>query len=525
MRVAGSTSRPGAAAVVERARSEDRPDPGDELARAERLGEVVVGPDREADQFVDLLGLRGQHDDVGVAERADLAADLDAVDPRQHQVEDDDIWMLGPSHLERHGPVACGQDLPALAGQIAAHEFHHRWLVIDDEDPCRAHASACARNRSERQPWSPAPKPAVTDRVPNGLAWTALVGYSQGVSEREPWNTNTTASRRHAAEHHAAGHDRHEGHSVAMFRDKFGLSLALTIPIVLLSPEVAGWIGYTTPAIPGIEYVPADPRHDHLPLRRARLPARRPGELADRQPGMMTLISLAIIVAFVTSLGRHAWPVRRRDLVGARDADHDHAAGPLAGDALDRPGPRRPAALADLLPDTAERVTASGTEEVPIAAARVGDVVLVRPGGRVPVDGLVVEGTADVDESMITGESRAVPKEPGDTVVAGTVAGGGSLRVRVTATGDATALSGIMRLVAAAQASASRAQALADRAAAILFYVALGCRRDHLGVLVAAGRPGRRPHPNGDRPRHRLPSCPGPRDPAGDRHLDLPWRS
>src|SRR4029077_13685332 len=121
----------------------------------------------------------------------------------------------------------------------------------------------------------------------------------------------------------------------------------------------------------------------------------------------------------------------------------------------------------------AERVTADGTEEVPIAALAVGEVVLVRPGGRVPADGDVIDGSADVDESLVTGESRAVPKEPGDRVIAGTVAAGGSLRVRVTATGEATALSGIMRLVEAAQASASRAQDLADRAAAMLFYVAL----------------------------------------------------
>jgi Cu2+-exporting ATPase len=140
------------------------------------------------------------------------------------------------------------------------------------------------------------------------------------------------------------------------------------------------------------------------------------------------------------------------------------------------------AALAELLPDTAERVTPTGTETVPLSALAVGDVVLVRPGGRVPADGAVAEGEADVDESMITGESRAVPKMPGDAVVAGTIAAGGSLRVQVTAVGEETALSGIMRLVAAAQASGSRAQALADRAAALLFYVALGA-----GVLTLVG--------------------------------------
>src|SRR5262249_57476605 len=130
-------------------------------------------------------------------------------------------------------------------------------------------------------------------------------------------------------------------------------------------------------------------------------------------------------------------------------------------------------ALAALLPDTAERVTDTGVETVPLAALRAGDLVLVRPGARVRAGGVVAEGAADVDESMITGESRPVAKEPGARVVAGTVAAGGSLRVRVTAVGEGTALSGIMRLVAAAQASASRTQALPDRAAPLLFYPAL----------------------------------------------------
>jgi Cu2+-exporting ATPase len=272
----------------------------------------------------------------------------------------------------------------------------------------------------------------------------------------------------------AAGHDRHEGHSVAMFRDKFWLSLALTIPTVLLSPEVAGWIGYTIPSVPGIEYLPAILGTiiffygGMVFIRGAQV------ELADRKPGMMTLISLAIVVAFVTSW---AGTLRLFDveiwwelgtLITIMLLGHwlemrsiAQARGALA-------------ALAQLLPDTAERVTATGAEEVPIGSLAVGDVVLVRPGARVPVDGVVSEGSADVDESMISGESKAVGKEPGDSVVAGTVAAGGSLRIRVTATGDATALSGIMRMVAAAQASASHAQALADRAAAILFYVALG---------------------------------------------------
>ena len=270
-----------------------------------------------------------------------------------------------------------------------------------------------------------------------------------------------------------AAHDRHAGHSVAMFRDKFWLSLALTIPVVLLSHDVQEWFGYSVPMFPGYEYVPAILGTiiffdgGMVFIRGAR------GELADRKPGMMTLISLAIIVAFVTSwagtLGFFEveiwWELATLITIMLLGHWLEMRSIAQAQGAL--------SALAALLPDTAERVTAEGTEEVPVAQLRLGDLVLIRPGARVPADAEVVDGTADVDESVITGESRAVPKQPGDGVIAGTVAAGGSLRARVTATGEQTALSGIMRMVAQAQASASRAQALADRAAAILFYVAL----------------------------------------------------
>jgi Cu2+-exporting ATPase len=131
------------------------------------------------------------------------------------------------------------------------------------------------------------------------------------------------------------------------------------------------------------------------------------------------------------------------------------------------------AALAELLPDDAERVVDGGeVERVPIAGLRLGDVVLVRSGARVPADGEIVDGRAELDESMITGESRPVAKSPGDRVVAGTVSTDSAIRVRVDAVGDDTTLAGIQRLVAEAQASSSRAQVLADRFAAMLFYVA-----------------------------------------------------
>ncbi len=271
----------------------------------------------------------------------------------------------------------------------------------------------------------------------------------------------------------AGGHDRHEGHSVAMFRDKFWLSLALTIPVVLLSHDIQEWFSYTVPAFPGIEYLPAILGTVVFLYGGLVFIRGAGGELADRKPGMMTLISLAIVVAFVTSwagtLGLFEveiwWELATLITIMLLGHWLEMRSIAQARGAL--------AALAELLPDTAERVRGDQVDEVPLSALAVGDVVLVRPGARVPVDGTVADGMADVDEALMTGESRAVPKAMGDAVMAGSVVAGGSLRVRVDAVGDATALSGIMRLVAAAQASASRAQALADRAAAVLFYVAL----------------------------------------------------
>ena len=258
-----------------------------------------------------------------------------------------------------------------------------------------------------------------------------------------------------------------------MFRDRFWLTLVLTIPVLIWSGDPQHWLGYTAPTFPGSALIP--PVFGTIVFFYGGLVFLRgaEGELRDRQPGMMTLISLAIIVAFVTSwagtLGLFEveiwWELATLITIMLLGHWLEMRSIAQARGAL--------SALADLLPDTAERATPSGIESVPLAALSVGDVVLVRPGARVPADGVVVDGAADVDESMISGESNPVPKEPGATVVAGTVASGGSLRVRVTAVGEETALSGIVKMVAAAQASGSRAQALADRAAAILFYIAL----------------------------------------------------
>jgi Cu2+-exporting ATPase len=270
-----------------------------------------------------------------------------------------------------------------------------------------------------------------------------------------------------------ASHDRHAAHSVNMFRDKFWLSLALTVPVVFWSRDVQHWLGYRAPSFAGSNLIA--PILGTVIFVYGGLVFIRGAwsELQDHKPGMMTLISLAITVAFATSVAAtfglfeiEVW-WELASLITVMVLGHwlEMRAVSQARGALN--------ALAALLPDTAERVSGAETETVPISELQVGDIVLVRPGSRVPADGTVVEGSADVDESMITGESRTVSKERGAIVIAGTVTSGGSLRVRVTAVGEQTALSGIMRLVATAQASSSHAQALADRAAAILFYIAV----------------------------------------------------
>jgi Cu2+-exporting ATPase len=285
------------------------------------------------------------------------------------------------------------------------------------------------------------------------------------------------------------GHGAHAGHDPNVYRRQFWIVLLLTIPVLVWSGDVQQWLGYRAPTFIGSEWIPAVfGTIVFLYGGRVFLVGAR-DELSNRQPGMMTLISLAIVVAFVAS-----WAATLRlfsvdvwwelaTLITVMSLGHwiemrsiMQAQGALA-------------ALSELLPDSAERITPSGTQRVALDELAIGDVVLVRPGSRVPSDGEVVDGNADVDESMITGESRPVPKQVGGRVIAGTVALTGSLRVRITAIGEQTALSGIMRLVAGAQASHSRAQLVADRAAAWLFFIALGAAAVTLAVWLAIGRP------------------------------------
>lgn len=275
-------------------------------------------------------------------------------------------------------------------------------------------------------------------------------------------------------DHMVHSHGQHAGHSTAMFKDRFWLTLALSVPVVFFSPMFAHLLGYMPPEFPGSAWIP--PALGTVIFFYGGMPFLEGGlsELKTRKPGMMLLIAMAISVAFIAS-----WATSLR--IGNFDLDfwwelallvaimllghwiEMRALGSAQG-ALD--------ALAALLPDEAERVTPNGTETVPVTDLAPGDVVLVRSGARMPADGTIVEGQAEFDESMITGESKTVARGPGDPVVAGTVATDNTVRVRVTAVGEDTALAGIQRLVAEAQASSSKAQALADRAAAFLFYFA-----------------------------------------------------
>src|ERR1700687_5996306 len=239
-------------------------------------------------------------------------------------------------------------------------------------------------------------------------------------------------------------HDRHAGHSVAMFRDKFWLSFALTIPVVFWSTDVQHWLGYRAPSFPGSTWIA--PILGTVVFVYGGLVFIRGAwsELAEHKPGMMTLISLAITVAFGTSLAATLglfeievwWELASLITIMVLGHWLEMRAISQARGALN--------ALAALLPDTIERVTGADTQSIPLSELRAGDIVLIRPGARVPADGTVIEGAAEADESMITGESKTVPRGTGARVIAGTVASGGSLRVRITAIGDQTALSGII---------------------------------------------------------------------------------
>ena len=336
-----------------------------------------------------------------------------------------------------------------------------------------------SEQEQEQERLVPAPGPAT--------ATPAAVGHGTGHGSVDGHGGHEPGGERHGAQGHGGhGHGGHGDH-IGMFRRRFWWSLLLTLPVVATSHMIMDWFGYYLD-IPGIEWV--GPVLGSVIYLWAGWPFLAGGlaEIRSRQPGMMLLIAMAITVAYVasmaTSLGAFDldfwWELAALISIMLLGHWQEMKALGQAQDAL--------SALAALLPDEAERVGPDGgVEVVALDRLRAGDEVLVRAGGRVPADGEIVEGAAELDEAMITGESRPVPRSLGDRGVAGTVSTDSSIRVRVDALGEDTALAGIQRMVAQAQGSRSRAQALADRAAALLFFVATGVAAVTFAAWVASG--------------------------------------
>lgn len=293
------------------------------------------------------------------------------------------------------------------------------------------------------------------------------------VHDMEMDHSSAVAKSTHAGHDEHASHTDHTGHE-QIFRSRFWGSLLLSVPVLLFSPMIQEWLGFRLPFFTGSEWIPfifalIVFAYGGVPFISMAVP-----EIRNREPGMMTLISLAISVALVYSLAAQLFGLGEGffwELVTLIDIM-------LLGHWLEMRSVRQASGalneLAKLMPDTAELVTSDGnTKTVAVNTLKTNDVVLVRPGASIPADGLIVDGESSVNESMVTGESKPVDKGINSKVIAGTINGDGSLRVRVTATGDQTALAGILRLVEQAQRSKSKTQLLADKAAGWLFYIAL----------------------------------------------------
>lgn len=313
-------------------------------------------------------------------------------------------------------------------------------------------------------------KPMMDHSMHEGMDHSHHAGHTM------PANMDHSAHAGHnmsgAMDHSAHGAD-HSGHE-QMFRVRFWWSLLLSIPVLVYSEMIQMWFGFMPPMFPFAEWLPfvfsvVIFAYGGIPFLQMATP-----ELKERKPGMMTLISLAISVAFIYSVAAEFIDLGEGffwELVTLIDIM-------LLGHWLEMRSVRQASGalneLAKLMPDTAERIIKGSTAEtVSVTDLKHGDLILVRPGTSVPADGEVVDGFSDVSEAMITGESKPIHKHKGEKVIAGTLNGDGSLRVKVTATGDETALAGIMRLVEQAQQSKSKTQVLADKAAGWLFYIAL----------------------------------------------------
>ncbi|WP_246465175.1 heavy metal translocating P-type ATPase [Ruania alkalisoli] len=297
------------------------------------------------------------------------------------------------------------------------------------------------------------------------------------------------------SDHHQQGGHDHQAHHehgdhVAQFRRLFWIMLALAVPTVALSPAFGHLLGYAPPS--GTAWIPAVLGVVIYAWGGRPFLTGAVSELRSRAPGMMLLIGMAITVAFLASAGATLgllphdlefwWELALLVVIMLLGHWIEMRSLAQTSSALD--------SLASLLPDEAERVDHGG-EIVTVAPGELtqGDIVVVRPGGRIPADGEIIDGRAHLDESMITGESAPVARGEGETVVAGTVATDSGLRVQITAVGEQTALAGIQRMVAEAQSTSTKVQRLADRAAGWLFWFALGAAVLTAVVWLALGSP------------------------------------
>ena len=364
-----------------------------------------------------------------------------------------------------------------------AHDGHVRHATPDKDtardhrgEPARAATADHATNSSQSN------HPSHPDHTSSRRGHPSRTGHADHAG-----HTGHTGHTAHAGHDKHTGHDKHAGHSPRMFRDRFWVSLILTIPILYFSEQIQLWLAYEPFSFPGVEWV--NPVLGTILFAYGGLVflqgARH--EIAGRQPGMMTLISLAITVAYgysmAVALGLPGMPFfwELATLIAIMLLGHwlEMASVEGASKALEH--------LASLVPNTAHRIDGDHIEEVPVAELVHGDRILVRPGEQLAADGLVVEGRSSVNEAFLTGESRPVPKVEGDEVVAGAVNGEGALTVEVSRTGSETTLSQIQRLVEEAQASRSRFQNLADRAAGWLFYIAVAAGALTFLVWLVAG--------------------------------------
>ena len=276
-----------------------------------------------------------------------------------------------------------------------------------------------------------------------------------------------------AHDNHHGEHDKHAGHSVSMFKDKFWLSLILTLPVLAYSDMIQEWFNFAPPTFPGTQYVPFLLGTIIFFYGGLVFIKSAWGELKNRLPGMMTLISLAIITAYAYSVATQFfiagngffWELATLVTIMLLGHWLEMASVAKAENALE--------AISKLLPDKAEKLINGKPKLVLVSELKVGDLVFVRPGSSIPVDGVITDGKSSVDEAAITGESKPVSKAVDDEVVAGTVNQDGSLTVKITKLGEDTALAGIMRLVAEAQSSKSNVQVLADKAAFYLTIIAI----------------------------------------------------